>query len=241
MLTPIYSTSPLLAVPPRERRNGSLDSLSGDSVCARFVPASVLESASPAPRGAQESLSLLGHQAEVANRALQGPESSGWIEATGGGAGVAADASSGAGRASAAVSNGLEAGKVAKALGKVAPAARVAGPVGGIVATGAQVAESGLKIREVQQNSALSEADKEQQTGQLAVQGAGKIGGGLAGMAGGMAAGASLGAVGGPAGMAVGLIAGAVLGGLGGDWLGGKLGDGLGGTGLGRLVGKAFA
>jgi len=67
------------------------------------------------------------------------------------------------------------AGKVAKVVGKLTPIARAAGPVGGAVAAGAQVIETGVEIRQGQRDQKLNQAQKEQLAVKTAVKVAGKI------------------------------------------------------------------
>ncbi|MBT9585862.1 hypothetical protein IV102_21145 [bacterium] len=177
------------------------------------------------------SLSLINLQSQVAEQVVGKPVSAANpnIERagdTGMAAGSVADAAAGTTKAVG------TAGKLAK-LGKVA---KVAGPVGTVVATGAQVVETGLEIRDVRRDPNLSQAEKQQKAGKAAVVGAGKLLGGTGGLVGGMALGLM---VGGPVGMVLGVIGG-VAGGFGGDWVGGKAGEALGDTVVGRTVGKLF-
>lgn len=169
--------------------------------------------------GVQASLAaqVAGPVADVApNRAVEVAGETGMA------AGTVADAATSTARA-AAHSGGHLAG--------MARVARVAGPVGTVVASGAQVVESGLEIRDARNNPNLTPVQRQQTAGRAALVGGSKIVGGLGGVMGGMAVGFM---VGGP----VGLIAGGVAGGFGGDWAGGKVGEAVGDTAVGRFVGR---
>jgi hypothetical protein len=174
------------------------------------------------------SLSLSNLQSQTAELvAGKAPAEEPYAEAvgnTGLAAGTVSDASGAAAKVAGQAGN----------LGRLGRVARVAGPVGGVLANGAQLVETGMEIREARRDPSLTEAEKEQKAGKAAVVGGAKVLGGMGGMAGGMALGF---AVGGP----VGLVVGAVAGGFGGDWVGGKLGEALGDTGVGRAVGKLLA
>lgn len=183
-------------------------------------PESLL-STGPWPSNPAASRSLTGLQAELAAQVTGSNPAADAAGHTGLVAGTVADAASTTSR-------------VASQTGRLARSARVAGPIGGVIASGAQVVESGLEIRQAQRDPNLSEAQKEQKAGRAAVVGGSKLLGGMGGLAAGAAAGF---AIAGP----VGAIVLGVAGGFGGDWAAGKVGEALGDTGLGRAVGKLFA
>lgn len=179
-------------------------------------------------------------QADAARSVTGEEEGDGAIDYTGTAAGSAADAAgqgAKAANASAAARAAAQAADtgadVAPALSNAGKAAKVAGPVGTVVASGIQVFTTGSDIRKIQKDDSLSESQKEQKTGAAATEGAGSIAGGL----GGAAAGAAIGAAGGPPGM----IIGAVIGGLGGGKIGEVVGKAVGDSPVGKFVGKLFA
>lgn len=175
------------------------------------------------------SLSLTNLQSQVAEQVIGKPVSAANpnIERagdTGMAAGTVADAAAGTAKAVGTAGNLAKIGKVAK----------IAGPAGTVVATGAQLVETGLEIRDARRDPNLSQAEKEQKAGKAAVVGGAKLLGGTGGLVGGMALGFM---VGGP----IGMVVGGVAGGFGGDWVGGKAGEALGDTVVGRTVGKLFS
>ena len=139
-------------------------------------------------------------------------------------AGPVGDAANGTLRAAAAAS------AVGRTLEHASHAARYLGPVGAVVAGGAQVAETSLEVYSTSADQTASRAEKSQKVGHSVFVGGAKIilGAGLA--TAGVIAGASLG----PGGM----IAGAVAGGFVGDQLGEAIGGAIGDTRVGQWVGE---
>lgn len=171
----------------------------------------------------------VAHTGGVDWLATTGTVTNGVGDAAGQGARLAT-ASAATRAAAATASTGSAVAPVLSTAGKVA---KFAGPVGTVVASGIQVVQTGADIRSIRNDPTLSEAQKEEQTGAAASEGAGSLAGGL----GGAAAGAAIGAVGGPPG----IIIGAVIGGLGGGKVGEAVGKLIGESPVGKLVGKLFA
>lgn len=170
----------------------------------------------------------------------QSDDQGGFLDTTGTVAGSAADAGKEGLKIAEATASSRAAAEAARTGAHVAPAlssagrvAKVAGPVGTVIASGVQVFQTASDIRKIQNDSSLTESQKEQKTGEVATEGAGHVGGGI----GGAAAGAALGAAAGPPG----IVIGAVVGGLLGDGVGGAIGKAIGHSPIGKLVGKLFA